>query len=555
MAVLLGSIGIAAPSSANTPDPGPIPTPTPKPPKPKPTPWPVPAGVKGLDVSHWNGFPDFRMLRNQGMHFVFSKASQGVWKEDNTFQRHTQEARAAGLVAGAYHFFDYNKGGIKQARHYLSTLRKTTGLDRLLPLVVDVETLKSLGTPNKFNAKKRLNDLLDELYRQTGRYPMIYTSQRMWERVVGAPASFGQYPLWVACWECDNIYMPNGWTSWRFWQADQFKFPGNVKLDGNVYSSDVASLQAEQARQMRVHKGRQWTSKRSVNADISGLDGTEARVAVGNGSYGPWRPYQPQLGVQLAGKQGNKTVRVQVRSFRGVTSLALEDSIKLDSVPPQVTGPSILMQSGKRLSKKAGRIPSTITVAAKDKKSGLKSSKAKAICGGVQRASQFAKSAKVSMNVGLDRSGCTVIGGAKDVAGGNKSKEYAPKVSLVDVRDGRKRISLKGNWKTMKQGSAINGTLARTSKRGSELTMKMYGAQFAIAARRGPSGGRFDVIVDGKRKGTVSLFSKKADNRRVVYVRNVPRGKHTIKLRAKGSGVSKGKTIWLDAVLVLNRRK
>jgi len=40
-----------------------------------------------------------------------------------------------------------------------------------------------------------------------------------------------------------------------------------------------------------------------------------------------------------------------------------------------------------------------------------------------------------------------------------------------------------------------------------------------------------------------------------VHVRNVSRGKHTIKLKAAGSGPSSsGSMIWLDAVLVLDRR-
>jgi GH25 family lysozyme M1 (1,4-beta-N-acetylmuramidase) len=107
------------------------------------------------------------------------------------------------LHAGAYHFFDYRKPGRSQARHFLATLRRTSGLDRLLPLVVDVETLSSLGQPDPPAARSRLHALLDELYRQTGRYPMIYTSQSMWRRVVGEPLGFGPYPLWVACWKCD----------------------------------------------------------------------------------------------------------------------------------------------------------------------------------------------------------------------------------------------------------------------------------------------------------------------------------------------------------------
>ena len=144
--------GQPAPEPCPTPPPSrrptPKPSPTPKPPPtPKPTPWPTPPGVKGVDVSHWNGAPNFDSLRGHGMEFVFSKASQGTWLQDETFLRNTQEARAAGLLPGAYHFFDYNKGGKEQARHFLATLQNTAGLGGLLPLVVDVETLKSLGTP------------------------------------------------------------------------------------------------------------------------------------------------------------------------------------------------------------------------------------------------------------------------------------------------------------------------------------------------------------------------------------------------------------------------
>ncbi len=56
---------------------------------------------------------------------------------------------------------------------------------------------------------------------------------------------------------------------------------------------------------------------------------------------------------------------------------------------------------------------------------------------------------------------------------------------------------------------------------------------------------------------TVDLYAKSGDARRIVYVGNVSRGKHQIKLRATGSGrpASSGSTVWLDAVLVLDRRK
>ena len=272
-------------SPAPTTEPTPNPTPTPTP---KPTPWPTPKGVKGLDVSHWNGTPNFTKLRSAGMRFVFSKASQGTSFEDVTFKRNTRAARDAGLLAGAYHFFDYNKGGKAQAKHFLQTVRRTTGLSALLPLVVDVETLSSLGTPNKTLAKQRLHGLIDELYAQTGRYPMIYTSKFMWDKVVGSATSFGRYKLWVACWKCATIHLPTGWSSWHFWQVGQFKFSWGPKLDGNMWRSTRSNLLQQQQRPMRLARGAEWSPTRTVEADLRGFNGPSSASpsAVARGAAG-----------------------------------------------------------------------------------------------------------------------------------------------------------------------------------------------------------------------------------------------------------------------------
>ena len=356
--LLLGSFGAAplraqddGPTPPPTATPGPTPTPTPSPsptpkPTPKPTPWPTPPGLKGLDVSHWNGSPDFSALRDQGMRFVFSKVTQGTSFVDDTYQRNTRVARDAGLLVGAYHFFDYRKGGTAQARHYLATLRATSGLGSLLPLVVDVETLQSLGTPNKAKAKLRLHAMLDELYRQTGRYPMIYTSRYMWDKVVGAPTSFRQYPLWVACWKCNTVHLPNGWGDWHFWQAGQFRFDGGVRLDGNVYRAGIGALRLERQRPTDIDDGAEWAASRSVVADLRGFDGAEVRYAYGDEPFGPWLPYDDRFALTLSEKQGKQDVRLQLRSFRNVKSPVISDSIRLDSVPPKVWGPRLSLRQG-----------------------------------------------------------------------------------------------------------------------------------------------------------------------------------------------------------------
>ncbi len=566
--LLLGSLGFAPLRAAQRdlpaepltsvvaaeaePTPEPTPTPTPE-----PTPWPTPAGLKGVDLSHWNGHPDFTKLQDKGVHFVISKATQGTSFVDDTYRRHTRDARAAGLLTGAYHFFDYNRSGIKQARHFLSTLRGTTGLGSHLPLVVDVETLKSLGTPDTAKARARLQDLLDELYRQTGRYPMIYTSRYMWQKVVGAPTSFGQYPLWVACWGCDTVHLPRGWSGWQFWQYGQAKFGSGHKLDANVYRSARAKLELEQERPMQLDRGSSWTSDRVIEADLRGFDGTQVRYGIDSDTFGPWLPYERRLDLKLKSRQGKQGVRLQLRSFRGVKSPVLRSNIQLDTVAPTVNGPKVKLRANARVPLGGKRVPTVVTMDARDATSGLKSAGLSVICDGKVRASSRGLAAGDGLSVELDRRGCTLRGSAKDAVGHRTTRKLSPRVGVYDIRRNTGRATFSGRWQIGNSKDAIGRSVARASERGATAKVRFEGTQFAVVAKRGPAGGRFRVIVDGREVGVVDLYASKPTTRRVVYVAKVPTGKHMVKLVATGTKRKNaaGTSVWLDAVVVLDRHK
>ena len=113
-----------------------------------------------------------------------------------------------------------------------------------------------------------------------------------------------------------------------------------------------------------------------------------------------------------------------------------------------------------------------------------------------------------------------------------------------------------GRWKIGRNRAALGRSLARTTSKGAQAKVAFKGQQFAVVTRRGPAGGRLKVILDGKHVDTIDLYSSKDDDRHVTYVRNVPKGRHVVKLRATGTAnpKSSGSTVWLDAVLVLNRR-
>ena len=129
-----------SPSPKPTPDPSasPSPSPSPKPtrtPRPTPTPYIPP----GIDVSVWNGLLDYGPIVDKGMKFVFMKATQGTYLVDDRFEVNVRRARAAGLVVGAYHFFDYHEDGVAQADHCVDTAAAMGMLTDAMPLSIDVE--------------------------------------------------------------------------------------------------------------------------------------------------------------------------------------------------------------------------------------------------------------------------------------------------------------------------------------------------------------------------------------------------------------------------------
>jgi hypothetical protein len=294
-----------------------------------------------------------------------------------------------------------------------------------------------------------------------------------------------------------------------------------------------------------------------VKADLRGFDGRDVRVAVAGGPFGPWQPYSPSFDLELGADQGPQDVRVQLRSFRNVRSIALTEGINVDTVPPRIDGPRVSLRNGKRVSRDGSRVPASAALLASDKTSGLRSSTLRASCGGEQRASAYREASSADLVVQLDRSGCTVRGIADDNVGHRRTKDLDPRVSLFDVRKQSDHFRLSGSWRTLRKSDSLGGSISLSGSRGAVARISFEGSQFAVVARRGPAGGRFEVILDGERIGSVDLYARTGEARRIVYVGNVPKGEHVLKLRATGAGAaaSKGTLVWLDALLVLDRRQ
>ena len=59
---------------------------------------------EGIDVSDWQGYIDYKQVRDSGIEIVYIKSSQGSNIKDPYFDINYENAKANGLKVGFYHF-------------------------------------------------------------------------------------------------------------------------------------------------------------------------------------------------------------------------------------------------------------------------------------------------------------------------------------------------------------------------------------------------------------------------------------------------------------------
>lgn len=148
--------------------------------------------VKGIDVSHHNGNIDFRKVAADSVDFVIIKATEGVDFSDSCMIRNYRGAVDAGLRVGFYHFFRFDRGGVRQGRHFMARVQD---LPADLPLVIDVETAHNDESVDYYKVVGRLRDMIGYL-RRHGRRVMIYCNHKAYDSYIRG--NFDELDLWLA---------------------------------------------------------------------------------------------------------------------------------------------------------------------------------------------------------------------------------------------------------------------------------------------------------------------------------------------------------------------
>ena len=221
------------------------------------------AYVFGIDVSGWDSTSDWNSVFNQGVRFVFVKASENT-SSDSKFSQHWQGSKSVGMYRGAFHFFHSE---LDTAAQQATAFIQAVGSDRgELPPVLDLEPVLDANkkdiSPSGNTLLTRVKTWLDAVESAFGRKPMIYTSNS-YATSHGVNASWlVNYPLWLAQYPwmagTHNEYtdpavppMPGGipqqppvfqpWIIWQYTESGRLNaFSGGI--DFNYFNGSLDDL-------------------------------------------------------------------------------------------------------------------------------------------------------------------------------------------------------------------------------------------------------------------------------------------------------------------------
>jgi lysozyme len=227
----------------------------------------------GIDVSHYQGVIDWKIVARQKIFFVYIKATQGDQYFDDYFSKNWAGAANTGdsgskIHRGAYHFMTASDAPEKQAQNYISTVGSLGSED--LPPCIDVEwdfakengslVRDQKGQPvdawasfSSDEVVRRISTWLKLVQAATGRKPVIYTNAEWWSERIGKNKVLIHYPIWVADYtskslgsESPSVPPEFSWSLWQLTDQGVLRLGGIKKpVDTTIYNGSVDKLRKQ----------------------------------------------------------------------------------------------------------------------------------------------------------------------------------------------------------------------------------------------------------------------------------------------------------------------
>lgn len=185
--------------------------------------------VKGIDVSTYQGDIVWAKVAKAGADFAYIKATEGGDMVDDRFSANWNGARAAGLPRGAYHFYNFCRGGAVQAANFIRTVPEDSAA---LPPMIDLEDAGGCGVSQR-DFLRQFAVFIARLQAAYHRPPILYTTYLVYGKYLSGIA--GHYKLWIADTRHSTPILPAR-QRWAFWQ---YSFAGHLSGISGAVDLDV----------------------------------------------------------------------------------------------------------------------------------------------------------------------------------------------------------------------------------------------------------------------------------------------------------------------------
>lgn len=196
--------------------------------------------MKGVDISHWNGNVDFKILKEAGAEFVMIKLA-GEEKESGTIRMHSitrtyyKKAKEAGLHVGTYFYMSDKKNAILNSPKKICelidyTIRKN-GFEFDMPISIDVEGKKETTKEETTAYVKEWCEIMESL----GYYVSIYGSDIGTFKDLLVLEDLVAFDKWVARYDKEPEYV----KTYGMWQNhNNSRFYGH----SGVFDTDISYI-------------------------------------------------------------------------------------------------------------------------------------------------------------------------------------------------------------------------------------------------------------------------------------------------------------------------
>jgi lysozyme len=214
--------------------------------------------VLGFDVAKWQDdnntarVIDFEKMKKEGAEFVFIRATIGL-NNDEDFVVNWENAKKAGLLRGAYHFFYASLAPQEQAQRFINRIVNDPG--EINP-VFDLEKL-GFGSAKPTDILTRSKQFVDyfetdmKTWKGLRMQPkmLMYTNPDIITNFFkdNLPAWFINHELWIAHYGVTQPRIGTQFKRWLFWQQtdrdDGLKYGVESKqIDRDVFNGDLTTL-------------------------------------------------------------------------------------------------------------------------------------------------------------------------------------------------------------------------------------------------------------------------------------------------------------------------